>query len=146
MPTLLDTKEAAEFLRMTPVGVRSLISRDELVPDGRGGRGVALFYQATLEEFVKQRAIEWQRKKREKNGQAVSGSEATEQGSVPSQGRVPVPKDRPSKDTTSPRRSKQRGRSNGHSRKTRARSAARRHEDNAAASTELRAIVAKRKG
>lgn len=52
----LTTHQAAAYLGMKSSGVRSLVARGELVPDGRGPRGTHLFRTSTLDEFLVGRA------------------------------------------------------------------------------------------
>ncbi len=48
----LDCRKAAAFLGLTPSGVRSLVSRGVLSPDGRGPRRTLMFRRSTLDRWI----------------------------------------------------------------------------------------------
>jgi len=47
-----DCRKAASFLGLTPSGVRSLVSRGVLTPDGRGPRRTLMFRLSTLDRWL----------------------------------------------------------------------------------------------
>ena len=47
-----DCRSAAAFLGLTPSGVRSLVSRGVLSPDGRGPRRTLMFRRSTLDRWI----------------------------------------------------------------------------------------------
>src|SRR5678816_525501 len=55
-----DVHQAAAYLRLGPSGVRTAIARGHLLPDGRGGRRVAMFRRSTLDRFLTERVHEHQ--------------------------------------------------------------------------------------
>src|SRR5688500_17824273 len=73
----LTLHEAAAYLRMTASGIRSLISRAEIVPDGRGSRRIAMFRRVTLDAFLERRAAEYARGRHAVSG--VGGTDAKDQ-------------------------------------------------------------------
>jgi len=49
----LTSREAAGYLRFRNAsGIRTLVMRGELVPDGAGPRGTHLFLRGTLDRFI----------------------------------------------------------------------------------------------
>jgi hypothetical protein len=62
---------------MTASGIRSLISRAEIVPDGRGSRRIAMFRRATLDAFLERRAAVYARGRHAVSG--VGGTDAKDQ-------------------------------------------------------------------
>ncbi len=50
--TWFDCRKAAAFLGLTPSGVRSLVSRGVLTPDGRGPRRTLMFRRSTLDRWL----------------------------------------------------------------------------------------------
>src|SRR5262245_28227861 len=48
----LRLAEAATYIRMTPSGLRTCVTRGQLVPDGRGPKGTHMFKVATLDQFL----------------------------------------------------------------------------------------------
>ncbi len=50
--TWLDCRKAAMFLGLTASGVRSLVSRGVLRPDGRGPRRTLMFRRSTLDRWL----------------------------------------------------------------------------------------------
>ena len=49
----LTSREAADYLRFRNAsGIRTVVMRGELVPDGSGPRGTHLFLRGTLDRFI----------------------------------------------------------------------------------------------
>ena len=87
----LDCRKAAAFLGLTQSGVRSLVSRGVLVPDGRGPRRTLMFRRSTLDSSIadgcgRYAGIGTQRPGREEANEqiSVSGDPTPVGGSLPS--------------------------------------------------------------